>query len=316
MKRILIIKLGYSETLDSMMSLTTSLGDVLRTTVILHFFKNDRVEWLVDEKASPLLEGISLINTIWPYNPHVMKELRSIKYDVVINFEKIPDVCAFAQSLDTGEFFGFLYNGATYEARTHRRAAQKLVELSRDLDKKRQNTDSWQKVLCEAIGHQWNGQPYLLGYKPQSDVVYDVGFNWATSSKWKNKTWPEFHWRTLEGLLTPQLSVSWQKGLNSLNDYIDWIHSCKCIVTSDSLGLHIALALGKRVVALFGPTSHHEMYLYNFGTYLVPQVSYDCIPCLKPVCERKRQCMEFIDPAAVKLRIYEELKTCFNTQAV
>ena len=51
MAKILIVKMGYSETLDSHMSRISSLGDVLRTTVILHLFKNDHVTWLVDEKA-------------------------------------------------------------------------------------------------------------------------------------------------------------------------------------------------------------------------------------------------------------------------
>jgi hypothetical protein len=60
-KKVLIIKLGYSETLDSALSLTTSLGDVLRTTVILHFFKDWHITWLVDEKALPLYWFIVLI---------------------------------------------------------------------------------------------------------------------------------------------------------------------------------------------------------------------------------------------------------------
>jgi len=53
MAKALIIKLGYSETLDKGISTTTSLGDVLRTAVILNFFKDDDVSWLVDRKAAP-----------------------------------------------------------------------------------------------------------------------------------------------------------------------------------------------------------------------------------------------------------------------
>ncbi len=44
--KVLIIKLGYSETLDHEIGTTTSLGDVLRTTVILNYFKNSQVEIL------------------------------------------------------------------------------------------------------------------------------------------------------------------------------------------------------------------------------------------------------------------------------
>jgi heptosyltransferase-2 len=63
-------------------------------------------------------------------------------------------------------------------------------------------------------------------------------------------------------------SVDWQQGLNNLYDYIDWINSCKKLVTNDSLGLHIALALGKPVVALFGPTNAKEVYMYNNSKYI------------------------------------------------
>jgi len=57
MKRILIIKLGYSETLDSMLSLTTSLGDVLRTTVILHFSIMTKSSGLLILRQSRFLPG-------------------------------------------------------------------------------------------------------------------------------------------------------------------------------------------------------------------------------------------------------------------
>ena len=53
--KVLIIKLGYSETMDREISITSSLGDVLRTTVILNYLKSDEVTWVVDEKAFPLL---------------------------------------------------------------------------------------------------------------------------------------------------------------------------------------------------------------------------------------------------------------------
>jgi len=55
--KVLIIKVGYSETLAQEISSHTSYGDVLRTTVLLHLYKNDHVTWLVDEKALPILRN-------------------------------------------------------------------------------------------------------------------------------------------------------------------------------------------------------------------------------------------------------------------
>jgi len=54
-EKVLIIKLGYSETLVGEISRKTSLGDVLRSTVLLPNFKDAAITWLVDEKAIALL---------------------------------------------------------------------------------------------------------------------------------------------------------------------------------------------------------------------------------------------------------------------
>src|SRR3990172_9144874 len=65
--KVLIIKLGYSETFDKEISRISSLGDVLRSTVVLHLFKNDDVAWLTDEKAAPLLYQNPFINRVLRY---------------------------------------------------------------------------------------------------------------------------------------------------------------------------------------------------------------------------------------------------------
>ena len=114
---------------------------------------------------------------------------------------------------------------------------------------------------------------------------------------------PQENWATLKKLMDGQYTYSMQQGLENLNTYMDWINSCRLLVTNDSLGLHIALALRKKVVVLYGPTNPHETYFYDRGEILYPDVDYPCIPCLAPTCTQPRLCMEFIEPAAVKQRI-------------
>jgi heptosyltransferase-2 len=295
--KVLVIKLGYSETLDNTLSLTTSLGDVLRTTVILHFFKNKEVHWLAEEKAIPLLEGNRYINRIWAYNSSIINLLKKEKFDVIINLEKLPKICEFSDSLRAGKYFGF----SRYSLN-----GEKLIELSQNLDKRKVNKNCWQKILAEAVGQKWNKEAYILGYKPSSKIKYDIGFNWTTNKRWTNKAWPKRYWRKLKSLLGDQYSVSWQQGLNSLNDYMDWINSCRLIVTADTLGLHLSLALKKKVIALFGPTSPYELYFYNRGVYLLPDTDYKCLPCFKTHCRRKKQCIGFITPYQVKQEIEKE----------
>lgn len=304
MGKILIIKLGYSETLDKRLSTTTSLGDVLRTTFLLHYFKNDEVYWLADKKVLPLLERNIYIKKIFVYNKKVQTELEKDSFEAVLNFEKSPSICKLSDSLKANFRFGF--NGVFENVENYFGGDKRLVRLSADVNARRKNKDCWQKILAEAVGKTWRGEKYILGYKPKSKIKYDIGFNWTTSSKWKNKSWPKVYWQELYKLLKGKYSVSWQKGLKNLYEYIDWINSCRLIVTADTLGLHISIALRKRIIALFGPTSHSEIYLYGCGNAMLPEVSYKCIPCLKQVCHMKKPCMEFIFPEKVKTRIDDE----------
>lgn len=308
MKKVLIIKLGYSETLDSMLSLTTSLGDVLRTTVILHFFKNSHITWLVDKKAHPLLENNKYIDRICIYDPNNIDQFKKEQFDIIVNLEKLPEICSLSDSLQAREYFGFRLTNLNNETYSNFSLNNKLIEFTQDLDKRRENKDCWQKIMAEALGRKWLGQGYILGYKPNSKIRYDVGFNWTVGNKWTNKVWPRAYWDRLENLIKDEYSISWQQGLNSIYEYIDWIKSCKLIVTADTLGLHISLTLKKRVVALFGPTSSREIYFYNCGSFLLPEAPYKCIPCLKPYCDKERQCMEYINPEKVKERIEHEFK--------
>ncbi|MBN2120923.1 MAG: glycosyltransferase family 9 protein [Candidatus Omnitrophica bacterium] len=298
MSKVLIIKLGYSETLDPEISATTNLGDVLRTTVLLNFFKNKHLTWLVDEKAYPLLEANPYIQRLLIYNLETVLQLQKEHFDTVINLEKVPGICAFADSINAWRRFGFRFDETLGQAQSYD-GAEKVLSLCRNLNKKRVSKKYWQEALIEMIGKKWNKERYVLGCKPKTKVKFDVGFNWTTSHKWKNKSWPKEHWKKLEKLLKGRYSSSWQKGLNNLYEYIDWINSCKLIVTNDSLGMHIAIALRKKIIAFFGPTSANEIYLYDKGQIFVPKVSYKCLPCLKRECFQKKHCMYFIEPNEV-----------------
>ena len=41
------------------------------------------------------------------------------------------------------------------------------------------------------------------------------------------------------------------------------------VVTGDTVALHIAISLGKKIVSFFGPTPHQEVNLFGLGVKLV-----------------------------------------------
>lgn len=70
---------------------------------------------------------------------------------------------------------------------------------------------------------------------------------------------------------------------NSLMGFSSFVNLCDVIVTSDSLALHIGVALKKKIVAFFCPTSSTEIELYSRGAKILPKKG--CLCCYKPKCD-------------------------------
>ena len=118
-QKILIIKVGYSETLDPEIDNVTSYGDVLRTTVLLHLYRQDHVTWLVDEKAYPILKRNPYIDRVLIYDLTSVLQLQSEHFDTVINLEKVPGLCALADGITAWRRYGFRFDVKTGEAEAY-----------------------------------------------------------------------------------------------------------------------------------------------------------------------------------------------------
>lgn len=66
------------------------------------------------------------------------------------------------------------------------------------------------------------------------------------------------------------------------------------VVSGDSFGMHMAIALRKYVIAWFGLSCASEIELYGRGEKLVPE-GLECSPCWKKVCPFNLECIQMID---------------------
>lgn len=297
-KKILVIKMGYSETLDSEESRVVSLGDVIRCSVILEPLKSkfpgSHITWLVSEEALPLVAHNNFIDRILVWDEFVPYVLMREKYDIVINLEKIHGICALADMVDAWEKIGFRFNSQDGGFDTYM-ISMAAKEYIKDKDEKGIRS-VWQEVILNMLGMKWEEQDYCLGYKPRTETANDVGLNYLVGSKWPTKAMSESRWQELENLLKDKgYTVSWQQGKKNLYEYMDWIHSCKTIVTSDSLGMHLAFAMGKPAVCLFGATDSSEIFLYNGSAAVSSPVNDSCPPCYSRRCRNEEFCMDSID---------------------
>ena len=315
-RKILIIKTGYSEILeDRNNSRKVSLGDVLRTTPILHLYKNDSVTWITDNEAFPLLEKNKLIHKLLPYDFTTALQLETEEFDTIINLEKIPGICALADKVKARRNrYGFTFNSQSGEAEPYDKAIEVLA-VSSDPKIKKENKKTTQELLFKMVGGKWKGEEYILGYIPKNKEEYDIGLNVFVGDKWLTKSWSFENWDKIENLLTQNgLKISRQDKQDKiitkdLKEYINWLNSCKTIISNDSLGLHLGIALKKKVLGLFGPTPHKEVYFYGRGKAILPEPIPNCMPCFKGVCERGDSCMNYISPKNVYESIEQLLKS-------
>lgn len=160
-------------------------------------------------------------------------------------------------------------------------------------------------------------------------------------ARWSNKRWPAESFAELVSLLgvvfpqfrfailgspadrphaetiiraTPQRCLD-LTGQTSLPEMVEWIRLSELIVTNDTGPMHVAAALNKPVVALFGPTEPRRTGPYGQLDHVL-QLDLSCVPCLSQRCRypKPMECLRAISPAAV-LRAIQERFTRHHSAA-
>jgi heptosyltransferase-2 len=106
----------------------------------------------------------------------------------------------------------------------------------------------------------------------------------------------------MEGSKVPLIDTGHK---NTPREFLSLLNLCDLVVTGDTLAMHAAVALKKKVIALFGPTSSSEIELYGRGKKIIPDM--DCLCCYKETCDKHPNCMENISPDTVFQAVKELL---------
>ncbi len=177
----------------------------------------------------------------------------------------------------------------------------------------------------DAAGIATSGPPSL----PPTPSTTIQALQWIAllpGARWPNKRWPAEHFAELVGHLTTRLeSVRFVilgaaedkslakaitlaapercldvTGQTSLSEMVECLRLCQLVVTNDTGPMHVAVALHKPVVALFGPTEPRRTGPYGQRQNVV-QLALPCVPCLKPYCTYNRplECLRGITPAEI-----------------
>ena len=99
-------------------------------------------------------------------------------------------------------------------------------------------------------------------------------------------------------------------GQTSLPEMVEWLRLCDLMITNDTGPMHVAAALGKPLVALFGPTEPRRTGPYG-QLENVLRIDLPCSPCMKSHCayEKPNECLNAISPAMVFERVQKQLQS-------
>ncbi len=89
-------------------------------------------------------------------------------------------------------------------------------------------------------------------------------------------------------------------GKTSLLEMVEWIRLGELMLTNDTGPMHVAAALGKPVVALFGPTEPRRTGPYGQLDHVV-RLQLPCQPCMRSECHWPRpvECLRALMPESV-----------------
>lgn len=93
---------------------------------------------------------------------------------------------------------------------------------------------------------------------------------------------------------------------NDLGTFVGLIERCDVVVSGDTLAMHLALALGRRSVAIFGPTCPQEIEMFGLGERIVTPIG--CAPCYLRFCDRQPNCQDLIDSATVLAAVLRQVE--------
>lgn len=263
------------------------------------------IVWITLENAVPLLQHNPYIDRIYSWNDENRMILRQMYFDVALNADKNQNSAAFMMEVNAGQKLGFGLNengaivpmneGANYNYRMglddrlkfeeNQRTGQDLLAETFELDFQRDpyvlELTVDEMLFCERKKHEY-------GLKPD-DLV--VGFNTGCSAQlpYKKMTIVQ-HVTLIEQLLrfSDRIKILLLGGAaeternreinqRSGNQVIEtpttegvrrgllYLNLCDVVVSGDTSGMHMAIALQKNVVAWFGNSAAAEIDLYDRG---------------------------------------------------
>jgi lipopolysaccharide heptosyltransferase III len=291
--------------------------------------------WITREVSLPLFINNPDVDRVLPLEPDGLLCCQAETFNLSINLDTSQLSSTIQYLVKAGEKMGFTLDDRG-RVSTCNPEAERWIRMSIFDDEKKANQKSCQAIMAEIVGNPLPPGEIILNLSSAEVAQADsfakaagmdrtklaIGFNTGGGRRWKQKKWTRENTLVLARRCAEELDAqlilyggpeeeernAWlvERGGgifidtgcdNDLRTFFAKLNLCDLLVTSDTLALHGAVGLGKKVVALFGPTSDSEIELYGRGEKVVSPLPCQC--CYRPDCEVKPDCMESITPDMV-----------------
>jgi len=335
--RILIVKLAaVGDVLR-----TTSILPPLKAK-----YPASEITWITKASAAPLLKGNRLVDRLLVVEENYLDFLLGERFDLGICLDADIQSATILSLARCGSTFGFVQNGRG-KVVTASDSAVEWWSMGVNDELKRKNRKTYQHIMYEICGlplpthkpqlalredEEEFGRSFLHRHRIDSGAKI-IGINTGGGGRWQYKKW------TTEGYLGfirlfkerhPDVELLLFGGPeevdlnrrilaaagdmlidagcdNSLMEFSSLINVTDILLTSDSLAMHMGVALGKSTVVLVGPTSPWELDVFGKGEIIHSDI--DCLVCYLSRCDKTVTCMSTLSPEFVVERVEHHLHT-------
>jgi heptosyltransferase-1 len=315
----------------------SSLGDVVHALPVLRLLRRAhpeaRIDWWLAPGLFPLLQDDPDLDNRIPFHKRdpynwltTLLEVRATRYDLVIDLQGLARSGAMCWLAGGGHSIGLDLN---------REGARGFYDETVPRPARNAHAVEWYLEVARRLGipitDDFEWLPRREGEHPAPDTRRIA---LIPGARWNNKRWPAPSFRHLIRILharQPDLrfsihgdagdrplarqiaegqteTVSDKTGTTSLPELVEQLRDAALVVTNDTGPMHIAAALGRPVVALFGPTDHRQTGPYGTDTDVL-RIELPCAPCFKSRCRWSvdRQCLNDLAPETVAAAVMKRL---------
>jgi hypothetical protein len=130
------------------------------------------------------------------------------------------------------------------------------------------NRQTYQELIFGALGMQFCGEEYMMPEPMETGLFGDIAIAAEAGPVWPMKNWA-FYENLKSELEKAGLTVNVLSVRGSLLEHLSDVRNHRCLVSGDTLPMHLALGTGTKCVTLFTCTSPWEIHDYGIQEKII-----------------------------------------------